>query len=241
MIVVTILVAQLVGGFESRAYLRRDVRRRLAQGVFGVRHLVKRHAVEEFRGQRQQHGDLCGHGHRGEFRLLEAGANSPPMLDDLAGIFIQPGAEPGKGFEFLELRVGELEVARHRTVGRALRLAADARNGFADIDRGQHAQFEQRRREVDLPVRDGNQVGRNVGGNVLRFGFDDGQRGERSATEFRAQVRCAFQQPRVDVEDVAGKRFATGRATQQQRQLAIGARMMREVVVNNQHVAALLP
>ena len=65
------------------------------------------------------------------------------MLDDLAGVFIQAGAEPGKGLKFLELRVGELEVARHGTVGRALRFAADARNGFADIDGRQHAQFEQ--------------------------------------------------------------------------------------------------
>ena len=134
-----ILIAQLVGGFESRAYLRRDVRRRLAQNAFSGRHLVKRHAVEEFRGQRQQHSDLCGHGHRREFRLLEAGANSPPVVDDLACIFIQPGAEPRKGLELLELRVGELQIARHGTVGRALRLAADARDGFADIDRRQHA------------------------------------------------------------------------------------------------------
>ena len=195
-------------------------------------------AVEEFRGQRQQHGDLRGHGHRGEFRLLEAGADSPSVLDDLAGVFIQAGAEPGKGLEFLELRVGELEVARHRAVGRALRLAADARNGFADIDRRQHAQFEQRRREVDLPVRDGNQVGRNVGGNVLRFGFDDGQRGERAAAEFLAQVRGAFEQARVDVEDVAGKGFASGRTAEQEGKLAIGAGVLREVVVNDQHVAA---
>ena len=50
------------------------------------------------------------------------------MLDDLAGIFIQPSAEPGKGLELLELRVGEIEVTRDGTVGRALRLPADARN-----------------------------------------------------------------------------------------------------------------
>ena len=111
-------------------------------------------------------------------------------------------------------RVGELEIARHGTVSRALRLAADARDRFADIDRRQHAQFEQRRREVNLSVRDGNQVGRNVGGNVLRFGFDNRQRRQRSATEFQAQVRCALQQARVEVEDVAGKRLAAGRATQ---------------------------
>ena len=110
--------------------------------MLGVRHLIQRHAVEEFRGQRQQHGDLRGHGYRGEFRLFEAGANTPSMFDDLAGVFIQAGAEPGKGFQFLKLRVGELEVAGHRAIGRSLRLAAHARNGFADIDRGQHAQFE---------------------------------------------------------------------------------------------------
>ena len=64
------------------------------------------------------------------------------MFDGLAGVFIQAGSEPGKRFEFLKLRIGEFEVAGHRAVGRALRLAANARNGFSDIDRGQHAQFE---------------------------------------------------------------------------------------------------
>jgi hypothetical protein len=96
----------IFGGIQSLAHLRRDIRRRLAHGVLGVRHLVKRHGVEEFRGQRQQHGDLRGHRHRGEFRLFEAGADSPSVLDDLAGVFIQAGAEPGKGLEFLKLRVG---------------------------------------------------------------------------------------------------------------------------------------
>ena len=64
------------------------------------------------------------------------------MFDDLAGVVIQAGAEPGKGLKFLKLRVGELEVARDRAVSRPLRLSADARNGFADIDRGQHTQLE---------------------------------------------------------------------------------------------------
>ena len=42
----------------------------------------------------------------------------------------------------------------------------------------------------------------------------------------------AFEQPRVDIKDIAGKRFATGRAAQQKREFAIGARVMGEVVVN---------
>ena len=56
------------------------------------------------------------------------------MLDDLARVFIQAGAESGKRLEFLKLGIGELEIARHRAIRRPLRLAADARNGFADID-----------------------------------------------------------------------------------------------------------
>ncbi len=97
-----ILVAQFVGGIQSLAHLRRDIRRCLAHGVFGVRHLEKRHAVEEFCGQGQQYGDLRRNGHRGEFRLLETGPDTPSVIDDLAGVFIKAGAEPGKGLEFFK-------------------------------------------------------------------------------------------------------------------------------------------
>ena len=67
------------------------------------------------------------------------------MLDDLARVVIEPRTKARKRLQFLELRVGEFEVARHRAVGRPLRLATDAGNGFADIDGRQYAQFEQRR------------------------------------------------------------------------------------------------
>jgi len=106
--------------------------------VPGILHLVQRHGVEESCRQRQQHGDLRGHGHRREFRLFEAGANSPSVVDDLAGVFIQTGAEAGERFQFLELRVGQFEIARHRAVSGKLRLTAHARNGFSHVDRGQY-------------------------------------------------------------------------------------------------------
>ena len=51
-------------------------------------------------------------------------------------------------------------------------------------------------------------------------------------------MRGAFQKPRVNVEDVAGKGFAAGRAAQQQGELPIGTRVVREIVVNDEHVAA---
>ena len=42
----------------------------------------------------------------------------------------------------------------------------------------------------------------------------------------------------MDVKDIAGKRFATGWAAQQQGKLAIGTGMVGEVVVNDEHVPA---
>ena len=160
------------------------------------------------------------------------------MVDVLAGVLVHASAEPSKRFELLELRVGELEITGHRAIRRPLRLAADAGHGLGDIDRGQHAELEQRRREVDLPVGDGNQVGRDVGGDILSFGLDERQRGERAATELRAQVRGALEQARVDVEDVPGEGLPTGGAPKQEGELTIRARVLGEIVVDDQHIAS---
>ena len=139
------------------------------------------------------------------------------MIDDLAGGFIEPGAELGECFQFLELRVGKLKAARDGAISGSLRRSAHPRNGLADVNRGKDSQFEQRGREVDLTVRNGDEIGWDVGGDVLRFGLDDGKRGERTTSALLAEMRRAFQHPRMNIEDVAGERFAAGRTTEQQR------------------------
>ena len=53
-----------------------------------------------------------------------------------------------------------------------------------------------------------------------------------------AKMGGTLQQPRVDVKDIAGKRFATGWAAQQQRKLAISAGMVGQIVVNDENVPA---
>jgi hypothetical protein len=53
-------------------------------------------------------------------------------------------------------------------------------------------------------------------------------------------MRRALEQPRVNIKDVAGKGLATRGTAQQQGEFAIGAGVMGEIVVNNQHIAALL-
>src|ERR1035437_2826176 len=47
----------------------------------------------------------------------------------------------------------------------------------------------------------------------------------------------AFEQARVDVEDVAGEGFATGWSTEQEGKLAVGTSVLREIVENDQYVA----
>ena len=52
------------------------------------------------------------------------------------------------------------------------------------------------------------------------------------------QLRRALEQARVQVEDVAGIRLAARRTAQQQRDLAVRLRVLREVVVDDQRVPA---
>src|ERR1035437_4847756 len=49
-------------------------------------------------------------------------------------------------------------------------------------------------------------------------------------------MRGAFEQARVDVEDVAGKGFASGWPAEQEGKLPIGAGMLREIVIDDQHI-----
>jgi hypothetical protein len=54
------------------------------------------------------------------------------------------------------------------------------------------------------------------------------------------QLHRALEQPRVQVEDVARVRLATWRAPEQQRHLAIGVRVLRQVVIDHQRGLAVV-
>src|SRR5581483_11363091 len=66
------------------------------------------------------------------------------------------------------------------------------------------------------------------------------QRGERAAAALLRELARALEQARVQIEDVARKRLAPRRAAQQQRELAVRVGLLRQVVVDDQRVLALV-
>ena len=95
------------------------------------------------------------------------------MFDDFASLVIESGAEPGKGLEFFELGIDQLQVSRHLSVDCPLCFATDPRNRLSDIYGGENTQLEQCRREENLAIGNRDQIGGDIGGNILGFGLDN--------------------------------------------------------------------
>jgi hypothetical protein len=94
--------------------------------------------------------------------------------------------------------------------------------------------------EEDLAVGDRDHVGRDVGRHVARLRLDDRQRGQRAGAVVLVQLRRTLQQARVQVEHVARIGLAARRAAQQQRHLAVGDGLLRQVIVDDQRVPAVV-
>src|SRR5215213_3608148 len=171
-------------------------------------------------------------------RLLQDLDEALAPCELLLGRLIEVGAELRERRELAILREVEPQRAGNLPHRFDLRRAADARYRIADVDGGPHALVEQVSLEEELAVRDRNDVGRNVRGQVARLRFDDRQRGQRSAPELVPQLRGTLQQPRVQVEHVARIRLPPRRAPQQQRDLPIRLRVLGQIVVDAERVAS---
>src|SRR5690606_24392913 len=125
--------------------------------------------------------------------------------------------------------------------------ATDTRYRDTGVHGRTHAGVEQARLQEDLAVGDRDHVGRNEGGDVTGLRFDNRQRGQRTGFAFHVAVGelldvlfrnagRALQQTRVQIEHVAGIRFASGRTAQQQGDLAIGPGLLGQIVINDQRV-----
>src|SRR5581483_2604631 len=126
----------------------------------------------------------------------------------------------------------QFQCAGNLAHGLNLGAAADAAHRQAHVYRRAHALIEQVSLQVDLAICNRNDIGRNVSRDVALLGLDDRQRGQRAGSLFVAQLRGAFQQPRVEVEHISGISLAPRRPAQQQRDFAIRRRMLRQIIVD---------
>ena len=155
-------------------------------------------------------------------------------------ILIEIAREFRKSRKFAVLSEVELELPRNRFHGLRLRGRADARDRDADIDGRTDTLEEESRRQVDLPVRNRDEIRRDVCRDVARLRFDDGQRRDRPAALLIRKLRRAFEQPRVQKKNIARIRLAPRRSPQEQRDFAVSDRVLREVVVDDEDVFVLV-
>ncbi len=156
------------------------------------------------------------------------------------GGLVEVGAELGERGQLAVLGEVEPKRLRHHAHGLGLRVAADAAHRDAHVHRRPHAGVEEVALEVDLPVGDGDHVGRNVGRHVAGLRLDDGERGQRAAPVRFRELGRALEQARVQVEHVARVRLASRRAAQEERELPVGGGVLGKVVVDHQHVLAVV-
>ena len=125
-------------------------------------------------------------------------------------------AEAREQLHFEELRVVQPQPAGNGLHRTPLCLAADAADGKTDVDGGALVRREQRLRGHDLPVRDRDQVGRDVRRHIPGLGGRDRQGREAPAAEPVVELRGPFEQPGVEVEDVRRVRLPARRAAEEE-------------------------
>ena len=156
------------------------------------------------------------------------------------GLGVEIGAELGEGGQFAVLGEVALDLAGDLLHRLDLRGAADARDGETDRDGRADALVEEIGFEINLAVGDGDDVGRDVGGDVARLRLDDRQRGERAVAVLLADARGALEQAGVEIEHVAGIRLAAGGALEDERNLAVGDGVLGKIVVDDQRIHAVI-
>ena len=137
-------------------------------------------------------------------RLLQQFHQHVAMIQHCLRCRVQIGAELREDLHFTEL----CQIHTHLTgnLFHCLGLCGAAHTGYrqTDIDCRTHAGVEQLRFQEDLTVCDGDDVGRNVCGDVACLCFDDGQCGDRTATVRIVQTAGTLQQTGVQIETSPG-------------------------------------
>ena len=203
-------------------------------------HLVERQLVEIAVDAGVDDADLLLHLERRELRLLQKLGQARAAVEQALSDRVEVGAELRERRHLAVLREFALDPAGDLLGRLGLRRRADARHREADVHRGPDALVEQVRLEEDLAVGDRDDVGRNIGRDVVGLRLDDRQRGQRARAVVLVELGGALEQAGMQIEHVARIGLAARRAAQQQRHLAVGDRLLGEVVVDDDRVHAVV-
>ncbi len=172
--------------------------------------------------------------------LLENLDDAAATLELGEGSRVQLGAELGEGRQLAELRQVETQRTGDLPHGVDLGGTTDTGHGLPGVHRRADALEEQVGLQEYLAVRDGDDVRRDVGRDVVSLGLDDGQSCEASRAEIVGQLGAPLQEAAVEVEDVARIGLTPGGTAQQQRDLAVGDGLLRQVVEDHEGVLAVV-
>src|SRR6266853_3202183 len=230
-------VADIADGVEDVDVLAAQQRQ---QAVLEGANFGDRNGVEITVGACPDHADLLFHLQRRELRLLQKFGQARTARQQALRRGVEIGAELRERRHFAVLRELALDPAGDLFHRLGLRRRSDARHRKADVHRGANALEEQIGLEEYLAIGNRDHVGRNIGRDVVGLGFDDRQRRQRARALVVVQLGGAFEQAGMQIEHVAGIGLAARRAAQQQRHLAIGHRLFRQIVVDDDGVHAVV-
>ena len=117
--------------------------------------------------------------------------------DAIGGRLVEVLRELHECLQIAELCKLKLDAAGHALHCLGLCRGAYARDGDAHIDSRTYAFVEEVGHQKDLSVSDGDDIGRDVAGDVAILCLDDGKRGDRAAALFFGESARALKEPRV--------------------------------------------
>ena len=208
----------------------------LVEFLFKFLDVLDGHVVEVAVGSGVQDRDLVLDRERRVLRLFEDLHHASPAFDLFPRTLVEVRGELRKTGKFSVLRHIETELAGDFFHGFYLRRAADAGHGNPDVQGRPDALIEQVCLEIDLPVRDRDDIGRDISGNITSLRFDYRQGSQTPPSILFAKLGRALQEPRVEVKHISRVSLSSRRTAEQKRYLSISYRVPRQIIINNEYV-----
>src|SRR5579872_1370838 len=177
--IISHLIATVDGFLDNLlAYLRMAGIHEAVERGFPPRYLIEAHVIQVAIGGGIDDYDLLFYRERRVLRLFQNFGQTLAAINATLRGLVQVGCELRECCQFAELGEVEAQRACHLAHGACLRVAAYTGDRETDVYGWSLTSIEQVRLKEDLTISDRDDVRRDIGRNVVGFGFDDGQRGQ---------------------------------------------------------------